>query len=77
MPLIKDNCISVIAADGQTHRSIDFMNIPIHCESQFHILKESVILKITPNLILGIDFWHTFQLCPEYISSIVINNNVN
>lgn len=70
LPLIEEDCISVNAARFQTLRSIGYINIPVNFENQFPILKAFVIPNITLYLILGIDFWQTFQLSPKYISSI-------
>lgn len=71
LPLILDDCISVTAAGGQILQSIGYIHIPITFENQLRTLKAFVIPKIRSNLILGVDFWRKFLLCPKYISSIV------
>ncbi|CAH2219366.1 jg1518, partial [Pararge aegeria aegeria] len=78
LPLVKENCISVTTAGGQQLQSIGFINVPISFEDQFHILKALVIPEMKPNLILGIDFWRKFKLCPKYISSVLMADiNIN
>ncbi|KAJ8737429.1 hypothetical protein PYW08_000024 [Mythimna loreyi] len=69
----------LIAAGGQRLNSIGSMNLPIHFEDQFHIIEALVVPEINNNLILGIDFWRKFQICPKYLYSISIgqiNNNI-
>ncbi|KAJ8707558.1 hypothetical protein PYW08_010810 [Mythimna loreyi] len=69
----------LIAAGGQRLNSIGSMNLPIHFEDQFHIIEAQVVPEINNNLILGIDFWRKFQICPKYLYSISIgqiNNNI-
>lgn len=75
LSLIEEDSLTVTAAGGQTLQSIGYINLPISFENQFHILKAFVIPGIKPNLVLGIDFWRKFQLCPKYINSIVTDSN--
>lgn len=73
--LTKDDFISVTAAGGQLLKSIGYIYIPIKFESEFHIVKAFVIPEIKTNLILGIDFWRAFHICPKYLSSITLSSN--
>jgi hypothetical protein len=72
LPLIEADFITVTAAGGQNLNSIGYMNVPIHFENQFHIIKAFVVPDIKRNLILGIDFWRIFKLCPKYVGSIAM-----
>lgn len=68
--LYTNDGISIIAAGGQRLNSIGYFDLPIYFENQFHILKTYVIPEIQSSLILGIDFWRAFKLCPQYLGSI-------
>lgn len=46
------------------------MNIPLHFENQFHIIEAVVVPQIETPLILGVDFWQKFKICPKYLGSI-------
>lgn len=77
MPLIENDCITVTAAGGQNLNSLGYINLPIKFENQFHILKAHVIPDIKRNLILGIDFWRKFKICPKYTGSVTMFNDIN
>lgn len=72
LPLVESDRITVTAAGGQKIKSLGYINIPIYFENQFHILKAYVIPDIKRNLVLGIDFWQKFKLCPRFIGSITM-----
>lgn len=72
--LIKDRCISVTAAGGQSLSSIGYINIPVHFENQFHIIEAVVVPDIDTSLILGVDFWRKFNICPKYLGNISIDS---
>lgn len=69
-----DDCISIVAAGGQNIKSIGYVNLPITFEGILHIIKAYVVPEVEPALILGIDFWRKFQLCPKYLGSISITD---
>lgn len=69
LPLQKDDLISIVAAGGQTIKSVGYLNLPITFEGNFHIIRAHVIPEIDTPLILGIDFWRKFELCPKYLGS--------
>lgn len=69
--------MTVSAAGGQALQSIGFINLPINFEDQFHIVKAFVIPDVNTNLILGIDFWRKFKLCPKYLHAINVGTKVN
>lgn len=71
--LIKNDEISIVAAGGNSFTSIGYMNLPIHFEGQFHIIKALVVPEIKLSLILGVDFWRAFKLCPKYLGSLNIS----
>lgn len=70
LKLLTDRCILVTAAGGQTLRSIGHINIPLYFENQFHIIDAVVVPQIETSLILGVDFWRKFQICPKYLGGI-------
>lgn len=69
LKLCTDDKISVVTAGGQTLQSIGYLNLPVHFENQFHIVKTYIVPGVTSSLILGINFWQAFQLCPKYLGS--------
>lgn len=73
LQICTDNVISVIAAGGQTYDSLGYINLPIHFENNFHIVKAHVVPEVKSSLILGIDFWRAFKLCPKYLGSLQLS----
>lgn len=69
-----DHCISVTAAGGQTMKSQGYMNLPLHFQKQFHIIKAYIVPEVNNNLILGIDFWRKFNILPKYLNCISFAN---
>lgn len=65
----------MIAAGGQLLHSIGYMFLPIEFESQFHIIKAFIVPEIETSLILGIDFWRIFKLCPKYLGSVTLSDH--
>ena len=70
--LFVDDCINLVAAGGQILKSIGYINLPIRFENTFSIIKAYVVPEIETPLILGVDFWRKFKLCPNHISSLDI-----
>lgn len=66
--LCNDERITVTAAGGQRITSLGYILLPLTFENKFSIIKAHVIPAIETVLILGIDFWNTFNLCPKYLS---------
>jgi hypothetical protein len=67
--------ISMVAAGGQSLNSIGYMHLPITFEGQFHIIKAYVVPEVETSIILGIDFWRAFQICPKYLDSITLSES--
>lgn len=69
--------IFVVAAGGQKIQSIGFIDLPINFNNNFHSIRAYIIPEIETPLILGVDFWRKFELCPKYLGSIdVIHSKV-
>lgn len=64
----------MIAAGGQSLKTIGFIYLPVTFEGQFHIIKAYVVPEIETSIILGVDFWRAFRICPNYIGSITMSN---
>lgn len=75
LKLCTDDTPSIVAAGGQILKSTGYINVPVHLEDQFHIIKSYVVPEVQSSLILGIDFWRAFQLCPKYLGSVDLSNN--
>lgn len=75
LKLCTDDTPSIVAAGGQILKSIGYINVPVQLEDQFHIIKSYVVPEVQSSLILGIDFWRAFQLCPKYLGSVDFSNN--
>lgn len=85
-PLNPDHKITVIAAGGQKIQSIGCVSLPIVFENLSHIIKAHVIPEIDSPLILGVDFWSKFNICPKYLRNVdclaysdalILNSSVN
>jgi hypothetical protein len=77
LPLHKDDSVSVVAAGGQTLKSIGYMLIPIDFNNNSHIITAYVVPEVSIPMILGVDFWRKFELCPKLIGSIDITQTTN
>lgn len=64
-----DESITVIAAGGQRISSLGYILLPVVFEDKFSLIKAHVIPEIETTLILGIDFWRNFNLCPKYLTN--------
>lgn len=67
LTLCTDDKITVTAAGGQKITSIGFILLPVTFEDKFSIIKAHAIPEIESSLILGIDFWNVFSLCPKHL----------
>lgn len=75
LKLCSDNVSKTfIAAGGQNLSTTGYINLPICFENTLHILKAYVIPSVNCNLILGVDFWSKFEICPKYLSSITLTD---
>lgn len=68
LTLCVDEKITVTAAGGQKLLSLGYILLPVFFENQFAVIKAYVVPNIEITLILGIDFWNIFNLCPKYLS---------
>lgn len=73
LKLLTDDSINITAASGHTLQSIGYINLPVHFENKFHIMKSYVVPGVQSSLILGIDFWRAFHLCPKYLGSLQLD----
>lgn len=69
LQLCTDELVTVIAAGGQRISSQGHIILPIVFEGKFSLIKAHVIPEIDTTLILGIDFWCNFKLCPKYLTN--------
>lgn len=63
----------MVAAGGQNLKSLGYINLPVSFQGQFHIIKTYVVPEVETPIILGIDFWRAFQICPKYLDSITMS----
>lgn len=68
--LCTDDKITVTAAGGQKITSVGYILLPVSFEDKFSIIKAHAIPEIETTLILGIDFWNMFDLCPKYLTNV-------
>lgn len=64
----------MVAADGHSLKSIGFMNLSILFEGQFHLIKAYVVPQVETAVILGIDFWRAFKICPKFLNSVTLSD---
>ncbi|KAG7307441.1 hypothetical protein JYU34_007633 [Plutella xylostella] len=69
LTMCTDDIITVTAAGGQKITSLGFMLLPVSFEEKFSLIKAHIVPEIDTTLILGIDFWTEFDLCPKYLSN--------
>lgn len=69
-----DDCITVVAAGGQSMQSQGYINLPVHFQNHFHIIRAYIVPDINTSLILGVDFWRKFNILPNFLSSITFSN---
>lgn len=70
---LKDTTCSV--ANGLTLESTGYIYIPITFKDKTYIIKFYIIPDITSDLILGCDFWKTFNIAPEIFKEIDYRNS--
>lgn len=73
--LHQDHNINMVAAGGQYLKSIGYINLPITFEGQYHLIKAYVVPEVDTSIILGVDFWRAFQICPKFIGSVKLSEN--
>lgn len=61
--------IVVTAAGGHKIASLGYLLLPVTFENKFSVIKAHVIPEIATTLILGIDFWNIFKICPKYLTN--------
>lgn len=73
LDLIKKLCLKILptnirisTADKTAHECIGYSNIPYTFNSVTHIVPTVIVPKICKYLILGIDFWNTFDIEPAF-----------
>ena len=62
----------VKTADGQSQPVLGWLEVDVTFRNRTKVLKLFIIPSILQRLILGIDFWKTFELFPEFIGSVDI-----
>lgn len=70
LQLHTEEIITVTAAGGQRITSLGYIELPIVFENMTHVLKAHVLPSIESDLILGIDFWKKFRICPRFMKNI-------
>lgn len=70
LSLNSDDKITVTAAGGQKILSLGSIQLPITFENVTHVLKVYAIPEIETHLILGVDFWKKFKICPKFLDNI-------
>lgn len=70
-----EHSINMVAAGGQSLKGIGYIHLPVSFESQFHVIKAYVVPEVETPLILGVDFWRAFKICPKYLGSITLSEN--
>ena len=68
---------SVKTADGKLHKIIGLIEVDIEFKNKNNKIKLYIIPSIIQKLILGIDFWRSFDLAPGIISSISTETQEN
>lgn len=70
LSLRKDQLILGTVANGQPIKSIGTISLPVIYNNQFSIITAHVIPDVHEPLILGIDFWKTFNIAPSILRNI-------
>lgn len=60
-------CKSVVkTADGASQKVLGWLDTNVNFKNKCHVMRLFIIPSIAHKLILGIDFWRTFNLMPEF-----------
>lgn len=64
---------SVKTADGTSHQSICYVNLPITFNNKTNIIATMIIPSLTKPIILGMDFWNAFNIQPIICNQVDVN----
>lgn len=67
--------LPLTAAGNHPLKCIGYMNLPITFEGQFHVITAYVVPEDPTSIILGVDFWRAFNICPKYVGSITLSQS--
>lgn len=68
---------SVTTADGTSHQSVFYVNLPITFNNKTNIIATMVIPSLTKPIILGMDFWKAFNIQPIICNQVDANLDPN
>lgn len=68
---------SVTTADGTSHDSVCYVNLPITFNNKTNIIATMVIPSLTKPIILGMDFWNSFNIQPVICNQVDVNVSPN
>lgn len=66
---------SVKTADGNIQRVTGYLEVPVEFKNSTHKMRLLIVPSISQRLILGLDFWKSFQLAPDLFGSIVFSSS--
>lgn len=69
--------ISITAAGGQFMASLGYLNLNFTFEGSTHTLRAFIVPQVDTPLILGVDFWSKFAICPKFLPSVDFISNKN
>lgn len=64
-------------ADGTAHSNNFHIDLPIHYNNQFRIIKAVYVPSMSRSLILGMDFWNSFKIQPFMCEVIECDKQIN
>lgn len=70
LSMCTDDKLVVSTAGKHRFSTLGYILLPILYENSLNIIKAHVVPEIDSALILGIDFWKAFSICPNHINSI-------
>lgn len=74
VPTLSNENKIFIAAGGQNLTCIGHIYLPIIFDNKLKILKCFIVPSVKLPLILGVDFWQKFELCPKYLNTLEIES---
>lgn len=69
--------VEIRTADGTKHKVTQYADIPFVYNGKCKIIPTLILPDVSAKLILGMDFWNSFNIQPQIIGSLQSTNNQN
>lgn len=66
--------LQLLAAGGQNMTALGYMTLPFTFQNKCHAMNVHIVPEVQNELILGMDFWRTFELFPGHLEDIILSH---